>query len=254
MLSVATTQSSPISGPKNEPNSRRCLDLYSATAIVAASMIGAGVYTTSGFSMGSADSPWTVVTAWCIGGLVAICGAIGYAALASRFTESGGEYFFLSRTIHPMAGVMAGWVSVLAGFTGPIAAAALALEVYVGDATDRWGNPPSGAIAAIVIFAAAGLHTASVRPSARAQDLVVALKLLLWLVVIGVAACVPVSDWRGLDVAVDAPEFAWAAFATSLLYISFSYSGFNAAIYIAGEVRDSHRNVPRAMILGTIMV
>ena len=234
--------------------SRRCLGLTSATAVVAASMIGAGVYTTSGFSIASFDSPWIVVATWVIGGIVAVCGAIGYASLARRFTESGGEYLFLSKTLHPAAGVMAGWVSVLAGFTGPIAVAAMTLEVYAGGS--RWVGTsfPAGSIACGAILAAAVLHSISVRPSARVQDVVVALKLLLLLGLVQIAATVPRSDWQGWLPAPDAPAFSWASFATALLYVSFSYSGFNAAIYIAGEVRDAETNVPRAMVGGTVIV
>ena len=88
------------------------LDLASATTLVAASMIGVGVYTTSGYTMGALGNAWLVIAAWLVGGIIAICGALGYASLASRFTQSGGEYLFLSRTWHPVAGLMAGWVSL----------------------------------------------------------------------------------------------------------------------------------------------
>jgi len=84
-------------------------------------MIGVGVYTTSGYTLAALGSPERVIAAWVVGGLIAICGAIGYGSLASRFTESGGEYLFLSRTLHPVAGLMAGWVSLLAGFARSIA-------------------------------------------------------------------------------------------------------------------------------------
>ncbi|TWU63191.1 Serine/threonine exchanger SteT [Crateriforma conspicua] len=239
------TQKSPTS------QGRRCLDLTSAVAIVAASMIGAGVYTTSGFSIATADSAWTVVVLWIIGGFAAVCGAIGYAALSRRFTESGGEYLFLSKTLHPVAGVVAGWVSVLAGFTGPIALAALALDVYLVDA--ETSALPAGSIAALAIVAAAVLHSISVHPSARVQDVVVALKLMVLLGLVCFAATVGPSNWMGLQ-ATDTPPFSWGEAATSLLYISFSYAGFNAAIYIAGEVKNPQRNVPMAMVIGTVVV
>ena len=112
-------------------DARKPLDLISATAVVAASMIGVGVYTTSGFTLAALESPTRVVWAWVIGGVIAVCGSIGYASLASRFTESGGEYLFLARSLHPVAGMMAGWVSLMAGFTGAIAAAAIGLETYL---------------------------------------------------------------------------------------------------------------------------
>ncbi len=129
-------------------------------------MIGAGVYTTSGFTLAALGSPQRVIAAWVVGGLIAICGAFGYASLASRFTESGGEYLFLSKTLHPVAGLMAGWVSLLAGFTGAIAIAALGLEEYLSPLI--FDSPPStsGGIAIAAVVAAAALHTIGVQSAA----------------------------------------------------------------------------------------
>ncbi|MEM0925856.1 MAG: amino acid permease, partial [Planctomycetota bacterium] len=106
------------------------LGLPSATAVVAASMIGAGVYTTSGFTLADLRYPSAVILAWMIGGLIATCGAICYGSLVRRITESGGEYVFLAREVHPAAGMTAGWVSLLAGFTGAMAFAATTFGVY----------------------------------------------------------------------------------------------------------------------------
>ena len=104
--------------------------MWSATFLVVANMIGAGVFTTSGFSFADLGDRQFVMYAWLIGSIVAICGAISYGQLAQRITESGGEYLFLSRMVHPSIGFVAGWVSLLAGFTGAIAFAATAFESY----------------------------------------------------------------------------------------------------------------------------
>ncbi len=105
-------------------DSRRRLGLPSATGLVVASMIGVGVFTTSGFALADLGSPARVLLAWAVGGAIAIMGALCYGALASHLCQSGGEYHFLSRTLHPMAGFLAGRLSRLVGFTAPIAAAA----------------------------------------------------------------------------------------------------------------------------------
>ena len=81
-----------------------------ATALVVASMVGSGVFTTSGLLLEKLSSPGWVLLAWLIGGLIAGCGALSYGALSRRFPESGGEYLFLSRTMHPAAGNIAGWI------------------------------------------------------------------------------------------------------------------------------------------------
>ena len=105
-------------------DARRRLGVPSLGAIVVANMIGAGVFTTSGFALADLGSPVRVMAAWALGGVIALLGALCYGALAARMSESGGEYLFLSRTLHPLAGFLAGWVSLWAGFTGAIALAA----------------------------------------------------------------------------------------------------------------------------------
>jgi len=122
-------------------------------------MIGVGVYTTSGFTLAALGTPQRVIAAWVVGGLIAICGAVGYGSLASRFAESGGEYLFLSKTLHPVAGLMAGWVSLLAGFTGATAIAALGLEEYLSPMLFDDSPLGSGWLAIAAVLAAAVLHT-----------------------------------------------------------------------------------------------
>ena len=110
----------------------RTLGVPSASGLVVANMIGAGVFTTSGFALADLGSRNIVLLAWLLGGIIALCGALCYGALARRLPESGGEYLFLSRMIHPLAGFLAGWVSLMAGFTAPIAAAALGRDPDLG--------------------------------------------------------------------------------------------------------------------------
>ncbi len=228
----------------------------SATSLVVASMIGAGVYTTSGFAMADLGTPGRVMAAWLIGGIVAICGAICYGSLAHRFCESGGEYLFLSRTIHPAAGLMAGCVSLLAGFTGATAFAATALEAYVVSPDDLPTWLPPGAIAATVVLLCTSIHLYRVGPGANFQNLLVAIKLGMLLLLIAVALSKLPDGWKGLamPLAENIRPFSLSDFATSLMWISLSYSGFNAAVYIAGEVRDGEKIVPKALFWGTLLV
>src|SRR5437763_15394712 len=110
---------------------QRQLGFLSALALVVASMIGSGVFTTSGFRLADLHSPVRVLAAWLVGGVLAMLGAWCYGALARRYPESGGEYLFLARTLHPAAGYLAGWVSLLVGFSAPLAAVALAFGEYL---------------------------------------------------------------------------------------------------------------------------
>lgn len=219
-------------------------------------MIGVGVYTTSGYTLDTLGTPWRVIAAWIVGGIIAICGAFGYGSLASRFTESGGEYLFLSRSLHPIAGLMAGWVSLLAGFTGAIAIAALGLGEYLSPLLSMHALP-AGTIAIAAVLIAATMHTIGVRWAARVQDAVVLLKLVMiaCFVLFAVTTMQRWSGWQPADVDSPGPgPFNVLDFANQLVWISFSYAGFNAAVYVSSEVDDPERNVPRALIAGAVAV
>ncbi len=219
------------------------------TGLVIASMIGAGVFVTSGYALADLGSPNRVMLAWLIGGIIATCGAISYGALVKRMTMSGGEYLFLSRTFHPLVGFVAGWVSLLAGFTGAIAFAALALEAYLP------GYPaflPRGSIASLLVLITAVLHIKNVRVGTIPQNIVISLKLSVIVLFLGYAFSAAPQDTEVVTSAI--PSFSISVFATSLMWISLSYSGFNAAVYVAGEARNAKRNVPMALAIGTFLV
>ncbi|MHC1763460.1 MAG: APC family permease [Verrucomicrobiia bacterium] len=225
---------------------QRQLGLVTAASLVVASMIGSGVFTTSGFLLADLHTPARVLAVWVGGGLLAMMGALCYGALARRFPESGGEYLFLSRTVHPAAGYLAGWLSLLVGFSAPMAAVALAFGNY----TKEWFPFSSPALTGTVLVGLfALLHAAHVQRGAWVQNVVVAIKLALIAVLIG---------WAGSHLRAPAlsapPDLSVPAFAVSLVWVSFSYSGWNAAVYIASEVRAPERNLPRAMALGTGVV
>ncbi len=232
---------------------QRHLGLGSATALVVASMIGAGVFTSSGYALADLGHPLWVLLAWAVAGVVAVCGALCYGALARRFPESGGEYLLLTRTLHPLAGLMAGWVSLLAGFTAPIAIAALGFQAYLAPLL---GMDPTGkGLALIVVAVAVVQHAFHVSGGVWMHNLAVAVKLLLLLggtVVGGFAlsrgAGAGWSQWGAV------PSFDAGAFAVVLVWTSFAYSGWNAAIYIGGEVKDPERNLGRALLTGASLV
>ncbi len=212
-------------------------------------MVGAGVFTTSGFALADLGTPGRVLAAWLVGGLAALCGALCYGALGRRFPESGGEYHLLRETVHPLAGFLAGWVSLLAGFTAPTAAAALGLQAYLapflGDVVDpRWIGTGAVALACL-------LHGSRVATGVVAQNLAVALKLVLLsgFVLLGGWTLLTGADAGGAPPA-PPPPFEWGAFAVSLVWIGFAYSGWNAAVYVAGELRDPARDLHRSLLLG----
>ena len=221
----------------------------SAGALVVANMIGVGVFTTSGFALADLHRPGLVMLAWCVGGLLAMCGALSYGALARQIPVSGGEYTLLSRTLHPLAGFLAGWVSLLAGFTAPIAAAGLGLQAYLAESFGLASRPEW--IGTVAILLAGLMHGLRLREGVLLQNLAVGLKLVAIAVFVGLGV-IWMPDVSGSEVPASAVEIS--AFAVTLVWISFSYSGWNAAVYVAGEVRDPDRNLHRSLVLATGLV
>ncbi|NNJ27431.1 APC family permease [Alienimonas chondri] len=229
-------------------------------AVVAASMIGAGVWTTSGYTLAALGTPGRVMVVWALGGALALCGAAAYGGLADRVRGSGGEYLFLARTVHPLAGFLAGWVSLLAGFTAAAAFAGLTFEEYLWRGRPEWFPP--GVVAAVAALLCGALHALAPRGGTETQTVVVAVKLALILAFCAFAGDLFARGYFAGGRAFPAipPEGApvgWAliaAIAGQLVWVSTSYSGFNAAVYVAGEARDPRRSVPRAMLWATAAV
>lgn len=226
---------------------RRQIGLTGAIALVVGNMIGTGVFTTTGFLIADLPSRPAILAAWFVGGCIALAGAACYGAIAKHLPESGGEYFFLSRTIHPAAGYIGGWVSLLVGFSAPIAAAAFAVGEYVKPWLPDGLNPKWVGTTTLLSFAV--IHAIRVRPAVQFQNAIVGLKLVLLFGFVGVGAAQIEMAPKPLE---GKPTFG--AFMVSLVWIYFAYSGWNAAVYVAGEVKDPHRNLPRALLWGTSLV
>lgn len=232
---------------------RRRLGFWSLLALIVANMVGAGVFTTSGFALADLGRRDLVLLAWLVGGALALCGAVSYGALARRIPESGGEYTFLARTLHPLAGFLAGWISLTAGFTAPIAAAAHGLQAYLEASLPEWASSRDPRWIGTLAIAAAGLmHGLRFREGVRLQNLAVAAKLVLiaGFVALGATLRSGVSD--GGEPSLQTVDLG--AFAVTLVWISFSYSGWNAAVYLGGEVRHPERDLSRSLLLATLLV
>ena len=226
----------------------RGFGFWTLTFLVVANMVGAGIFTTSGFTLESLGNPWLVMLAWLVAGTIALCGAFSYGLLVKQMPISGGEYAFLSSSGFPFVGFVAGWVSLLAGFSGAIAYAALALEEYLP------GDFPAKAPAAGVIVLGALAHGFSRVIGAATQNVAVGLKLILLLTIVGYGVWSMTSlEWQGETSSDPRDGPVILGFAQALVWISLSYSGFNAAVYLAGE-SNSAKVVAKSMVAGTALV
>ncbi len=240
-----------VTGVSRSPDAPRSLGFAAALATVVANIIGTGVFTTLGFQVKQTTDGFALLTLWAIGGLIAMAGALSYGELAASIRGSGGEYRFLSRIYHPALGTVAGWVSIAVGFAASVALAAMALGQYAGPLL---GIPPRP-LGIAVIVAVTGIHLLAPETGGRVQVAVTTLKVLL--IVAFVAAGLLSGPTTAMSFAPTAESFrqiASAPFAISLVIVSYAYSGFNAAAYFQGEVKHAERNVPRALVLGTLLV
>ena len=218
--------------------------------MVFSSMVGTGVFTSLGFQIGSLPSPFVIMVLWALGGVVALCGALSYAELAAALPRSGGEYHFLSRIFHPALGLMAGIISVFVGFAAPIALGAMAFGKYVGSA---FPGVPSLLSSVCVVLVLAVVHGLTLNVSGRFQIVATVFKaaLILFFIIAGVALA-PGADFRPKSA--DVSLILSPSFAISLMFVMYAYSGWNSAVYIAGEVRSPGRTIPMALMAATLVV
>ncbi len=229
-------------------------DVASLTMLVVASMVGAGVFTTSGFTLGAVGSPPMVMVCWTIAGGIAMCGAVAYGQLARLMPQSGGEYLYLSRNVHPIAGFLAGWISLTAGFSGAIATAAVAFEQYALPDAIRPSWLAQDVCAVVVVILCGATHGIKALAGKKFQNAVVFLKLMALATFLGIVSMKLFSHPWQFAAAPIGPQHPWdmlTAVATSLVWISLSYAGFNAAVYVASESKRASRSVPKALVLGT---
>jgi len=235
-----------------DPAPRRIRTLPAA-ALVVASMVGIGVFTSLGYQVGPIPSGPALMLVWALGGLLALCGALCYAELGSALPRSGGEYHFLSTLYHPSLGWAAGLISTVVGFAAPTAIAALALGRYAHRSIE-WLPPTGVAIAAIVAVTIG--HLLTLRCSAALQTASTFLKLLLIGGFVIASFLLPGSGdvrWEPV-VSEDLSIILSPAYAIALLYVFYAYSGWNAAVYMLDEIEDVKRTLSRALVLGTILV
>lgn len=227
------------------------LRLASGVGLVAANMIGSGVFLSTGF-MAQKMGPGPILLAWIAGALLALCGAAAYGAVARLVPRSGGEYRYLSELLHPAAGFLAGWASLLVGFSAPIAVDALAASAFAATVIPAL---PHRATAAAFVVLLTGLHATGFKASFRFQNLLILVKVLLLAAFVLVGLTLGARQWPAdwTQPAAGA-AFPLDAFAINLLFIAFAFSGWNAAVYAAEEFEAPARTVPRAMIIGTVLV
>jgi APA family basic amino acid/polyamine antiporter len=237
-------------------NTRR-LGLPTAAALVVANMIGTGVFTSTGFQAASLHDAGTMLVAWVIGGVFALCGAACYGELGAMMPRAGGEYVYLREAYHPAVGAMSGWISLTAGFSAAIAVSALGFATYLHRVIPALDPGTATKLVAIgLVLAMTGLHAFDTVVGGRVQAAFTVAKVVL-IAGFGVAGLAfGDGDWshftpRHGGILEHVPT---GRFAESLFWVGFAYAGWNAAAYLASDLKDPQRTLPRALFVGTVVV
>ena len=231
----------------------RKIGLTTTIAFVIANMIGTGVFTSLGFQLIGISNSIVILALWIVGGIIALFGSLVYSELGAAMPRSGGEYHYLGQIYHPWVGFLSGWVSITVGFAAPVALACMALGRYAHGVIP--GFSPE-LIAIIVILAITIVHTYDIRFGGNFQNIFTSFKIILILVfVISGFYLTPKLQ----DLSVHLSSFSWKDFlkpevAVSLVYISFAFSGWNASAYIASEIKEPQRTIPRSLFISTLIV
>jgi APA family basic amino acid/polyamine antiporter len=228
------------------------IGLFTATSLIIANMVGTGVFTSLGFQVLGISSGFALVFLWIVGGLVALSGALIYGEIGSRFPDSGGEYNYLSKIYHPALGFLSGWVSITVGFSAPVAAAAMAMSKYVAYIFPELPKPLFAAGIVILISVMHGIHFGLGK---NFQNIFTTLKIVIIIVFILAGLFAKSEGDVSFAVNAEASQSIFsAAFAISLYFVGYSYSGWNAAAYVAGEIKNPQKNLPKALFIGTGIV
>ena len=253
----------------NQSDLRREIGLGSATILVIANMIGTGIFTTSGFLMEALRDPQAMLLCWLIGGILALCGALCYGELGAMFPRAGGEYVFLRESFGKLWGFLSGWISLIVGFSAPIAAAAIAFASYFFRSFPETviEQPqisllesqfiilsPVTLLAILIIIIFSIIHWYSLNFGSRVQNILTVFKIIVILAFIAAGLSFGHGSMEHFSQSLDFGVILSGKFTTSLIFVAFAYSGWNAAAYLGAEIKDPEKNIPRSLFYGTFVV
>ncbi|HJY83273.1 MAG TPA: amino acid permease [Candidatus Binatia bacterium] len=234
----------------------RQVNTFTAACVLISNVIGSGIFTTTGFMARDLGDPGVILVLWLVGAVLALAGALSYSELGAALPEAGGEYIYIRRAYGAFAGFLSGWTSFTIGFATAIAAAAMGFAAYLlrvlalGDETDGVAT----ILALLLVWILTGVHVTGVGPGGFLQRLLTVLKVsAILLLVVGAFVCGN-GSWENLRVVTPSVVPSFGIVFVALIFVTYTYSGWNAAAYIAGEMTDPGRSIPRSMIWGTLFV
>ncbi len=242
----------------------RRLGTLDAAAIILSNVIGSGIFLTPAIVASLTGGGWVMVAVWAAGGLIAFAGATAYAELAALRPHAGGEYVYLRAAFGPVAGFLTGWTSFVAGFSGAIAASAVGFASYLGHFLPFAADvrplarlslgvvtatlTPQSLVAMLLIVVLSLVHARGLGPGRALQNVLAAAKVTGLVALVALGLSIGDGSWSHLA---PEPVASHGGLLLALVPVMFSYAGWNAASYVAEEIRDPERLLPRALALGT---
>ena len=234
----------------------RHIGWFTASCVLVSNVVGAGIFTTTGFMARDLGHPGLILSIWLIGALIALAGALSYSELGAAFPVAGGEYAYLRRAYGPFVGFLSGWTSFTIGFSAAIAAGAVSFTAYflqLLPLDDERGRQ-STILALALLWSITGFHLAGVGAGGVLQRTLTVLKVGAILLLIAAGLMVGKGDWAHLSLTDTQTVPGIGQYVVSLIFALYAYSGWNAAAYLAGEITEPARTIPRTMIGGTLFV
>jgi len=227
--------------------------LTTASAFVIANMIGTGVFTSLGFQLLGTTNIASILLLWLVGGIIALCGALVYGELGAVMPRSGGEYNYLRIIYNRELGFMAGWASLIVGFAAPVALASMALSSYL---TRMFPVLNPVLVGLLVLTIITLVHAYDVKVGGAVQRFFTFFKIL---VILGFIVCGVIMPVEKQSFTTSFSAFSWGdvfstGFAVSLVWVYYAYSGWNASAYMANEIKNPQRTIPRSLFISTLVV
>ena len=252
-----------MQSPLNDATIDRKFGYWTGHFVVVASMIGAGILLTSGYTLKDTGNPLALLGLWALGGLLALCGAVTVAELATALPRSGGDYVFVDEAYGRGAAIVSGWATFVIGFAAPTAVVARGSLEYLTapfskQLTDSFGPTAVDLVvqlgASVLVIFVAIVHSLGARQSTWLQVTATIIKMTILLAIAIGGILFGTGDWSHLSAGKELGRSEWTALAIGLIYVGYAYSGWNGAAYIAGEIKDPARFLPRCLIFGTLTV
>ena len=243
-----------MASPRSELPRR--IGIFTAGCLLVSNVVGSGIFTTTGFMARDLGDPWLILAIWFFGALLALAGALSYSELGTALPVAGGEYAYLRRAYGPLVGFLSGWTSFTIGFSAAIAAGAMSFAAYLLQIVpfhSENGSLSTG-IALTLIWVVTGFHLAGAGSGGFLQRLLTILNIGAILILVVGVLMLGKGNWSHFSLSAPDITPGFGTTMVSLIFVTYAYSGWNAAAYVAGEIVDPGRTIPRAMIGGTLFV